>query len=131
MSNVGYAFVNFVNTDWANRCILTFQGYRFKRHRKSSGKIAAISTAHLQGLEAQDHGTMGQGIPRLIVMASNLLAMASNLRAMASSLPVEAGQQHLGRLHPCASLLAYVCYWLAAPFYLFTAYLAKEEHIRV
>ncbi|CAK9076916.1 unnamed protein product [Durusdinium trenchii] len=52
MSNVGYAFVNFVNTDWANRCILTFQGYRFKRHRKSSGKIAAISTAHLQGLEA-------------------------------------------------------------------------------
>ena len=52
MSNVGYAFVNFVTKDWASKCIEAFQGYRFKRHRKTSGKIAAISAAHLQGLEA-------------------------------------------------------------------------------
>lgn len=52
MSNVGYAFVNFVTKGWASKCIEAFQGYRFKRHRKTSGKIAAISAAHLQGLEA-------------------------------------------------------------------------------
>ncbi|CAJ1446656.1 unnamed protein product, partial [Effrenium voratum] len=52
MSNVGYAFVNFVDTEWSQKCIDAFQNYRFKRHRKTSGKIAAISAAHLQGLEA-------------------------------------------------------------------------------
>ena len=52
MSNVGYAFVNFVTKELASKCIETFQGYRFKRHRKTSGKVAAISAAHLQGLEA-------------------------------------------------------------------------------
>ncbi|CAK8991567.1 unnamed protein product [Durusdinium trenchii] len=29
-----------------------FYDYRFKRHRKTSGKIASVSAAHLQGLEA-------------------------------------------------------------------------------
>ena len=52
MSNVGYAFVNFVSTSCAERCVEAFQGYRFKRHRKTSGKVAAVSAAHLQGLEA-------------------------------------------------------------------------------
>ena len=41
MSNVGYAFVNFVTKELASKCIETFQGYRFKRHRKTSGKVAA------------------------------------------------------------------------------------------
>jgi len=48
MSNVGYAFVNFVTPEWAAKCMETFQDYRFKRHRK----VAATSIAHLQGLEA-------------------------------------------------------------------------------
>jgi len=48
MSNVGYAFVNFVEPEWAERCMAAFQNYRFKRHRK----IAAVSVAHIQGLEA-------------------------------------------------------------------------------
>lgn len=52
MSNVGYAFVNFVASEWAEKCMAAFENYRFKRHRKVSGKIAAVSVAHIQGLEA-------------------------------------------------------------------------------
>jgi len=52
MANVGYAFVNFINKDWASKCMKAFQEHRFKRHRKTSGKIASVSAAHLQGLEA-------------------------------------------------------------------------------
>ncbi|CAE7260404.1 ML4 [Symbiodinium natans] len=52
MSNVGYAFVNFKTPQWAAQCMQAFQSYRFKRHRKTSGKVAAVSAAHLQGLEA-------------------------------------------------------------------------------
>lgn len=52
MSNVGYAFVNFREPEWAQKCMLAFQDYHFKRHRKISGKVAAVSVAHLQGLEA-------------------------------------------------------------------------------
>jgi len=48
LSNVGYAFVNFVTPEWAARCTEAFKDYRFKRHRK----VAATSIAHLQGLEA-------------------------------------------------------------------------------
>lgn len=51
MSNVGYAFVNFVNPVWAERCKQSFQGHHFKKHRQA-GKVAAVSTAHIQGLEA-------------------------------------------------------------------------------
>lgn len=52
MANVGYAFVNFIDKEWAARCMEAFQEHRFKRHRKTSGKIASVSAAHLQGLEA-------------------------------------------------------------------------------
>mmetsp|Transcript_70005 Transcript_70005/g.196174 ORF Transcript_70005/g.196174 Transcript_70005/m.196174 type:complete len:232 (+) Transcript_70005:220-915(+) len=48
MSNVGYAFVNFVAPEWAAKCTEAFKDYRFKRHRK----VAATSVAHLQGFEA-------------------------------------------------------------------------------
>jgi RNA recognition motif-containing protein len=52
MSNVGYAFVNFVDGEWANRCLTRLsKHYRFKRHRSTSGKIARVSVAHIQGLE--------------------------------------------------------------------------------
>jgi len=51
-SNVGYAFVNFVTEVLAEKCMRTLQNYRFKRHRRLSGKIAAVSVAHIQGLEA-------------------------------------------------------------------------------
>merc|ERR1711862_73059 len=52
MSNVGYAFVNFREASAAKRCMLVFEGYRFKKQRRSSGKIGTVSVAHLQGLEA-------------------------------------------------------------------------------
>lgn len=53
MYNVGYAFVNFVEPDWAQRCIAAFQNYRFKQHRRMMvGRMAAVSVAHIQGLEA-------------------------------------------------------------------------------
>mmetsp|Transcript_59932 Transcript_59932/g.128630 ORF Transcript_59932/g.128630 Transcript_59932/m.128630 type:complete len:458 (-) Transcript_59932:87-1460(-) len=52
MSNVGYAFVNFVHHSWAEKCMTVIKNYRFKRHRKISGKIASVSVAHIQGLEA-------------------------------------------------------------------------------
>jgi len=51
MSNVGYAFVNFTHNDWAAKCMDVLQNHRFKRHRQA-GKVAAVSVAHIQGLEA-------------------------------------------------------------------------------
>jgi len=52
MMNVGYAFVNFVVPECAEKCMQIFKNYRFKRHRKISGKTAAVSVAHIQGLAA-------------------------------------------------------------------------------
>jgi len=52
MMNVGYAFVNFIGPEWAQKCMQIFENYRFKRYRKISAKIAAVSVAHIQGLVA-------------------------------------------------------------------------------
>lgn len=52
MCNVGYAFVNFIEPAWAARCMQTFDNYPFKKYRKARGKIATVSVAHIQGLEA-------------------------------------------------------------------------------
>lgn len=52
MLNVGYAFVNFMTPTWAQQCMRVFRNYRFKRHHRHSTKIATVSVAHLQGLEA-------------------------------------------------------------------------------
>jgi len=51
MSNVGYAFVNFTHSSSAEKCMEALQNHRFKRHRQA-GKVAAVSVAHIQGLEA-------------------------------------------------------------------------------
>jgi len=50
-ANVGYAFVNFIDAESAQKCVQLFQNYRFNRHQKSSTKVASVSVAHLQGLE--------------------------------------------------------------------------------
>lgn len=50
MSNVGYAFVNFIDHVWAEKCMEVFHNYRFRRHRQA-GKVAAVSVAHIQGLD--------------------------------------------------------------------------------
>jgi len=50
--NVGYAFVNFTDSCCAQRCMEVFEGYIFMKYRKSKNKIAAVSVAHIQGLEA-------------------------------------------------------------------------------
>mmetsp|Transcript_46905 Transcript_46905/g.131946 ORF Transcript_46905/g.131946 Transcript_46905/m.131946 type:complete len:264 (-) Transcript_46905:128-919(-) len=53
MGNVGYAFVNFVDPYWAEHCQRTLTGYAFKKHQqKVRRKIATVSVAHLQGLQA-------------------------------------------------------------------------------
>merc|ERR1719343_462750 len=53
MGNVGYAFVNFVCPEFATRCYRELDGYTFRRHqRKSREKVATVSVAHLQGLQA-------------------------------------------------------------------------------
>jgi len=52
LCNVGYAFVNFIDAADAARCQQTFEGYAFKKHRKARGKVATVSIAHIQGLEA-------------------------------------------------------------------------------
>jgi phosphatidate phosphatase PAH1 len=51
-ANLGYAFVNFVDPSFAEACNVIFDNYRFKRHQDLSSKIAAVSIAHLQGLDA-------------------------------------------------------------------------------
>jgi hypothetical protein len=51
MSNVGYAFVNFTLPVHAARCIEVLPKHQFSRQRKS-GKLVAVSPAHMQGLEA-------------------------------------------------------------------------------
>jgi len=50
-ANVGYAFVNFVQSSKAQQCIQCFEAFRFQRHQRSSNKWAKVSVAHLQGLE--------------------------------------------------------------------------------
>jgi hypothetical protein len=47
-TNVGYAFINFLTPDDAQRFYNIFKEYMFKRH--SSKKIAGVSPAHVQGL---------------------------------------------------------------------------------
>lgn len=51
-ANVGYAFVNFLEASVAKKCMSVFEGHRFKRHRRCSGRVGWVSVAHLQGLEA-------------------------------------------------------------------------------
>lgn len=50
-ANVGYAFVNFIDHFWAQRCAEQFQGYRFSQQKRSSNKVGCVSVAFLQGLE--------------------------------------------------------------------------------
>jgi len=50
-ANVGYGFVNFVHPCWAEKCLQSFQTFRFQRHQRSLNKWAKVSVAHLQGLE--------------------------------------------------------------------------------
>jgi hypothetical protein len=52
LTSVGYAFVNFVTAAHAERCFHVLQNYSFKKHCKGPEKFAAVSYAHLQGLEA-------------------------------------------------------------------------------
>jgi len=51
MSNVGYAFVNFIHPAFAAFCAEVLPRHQFSRQRKS-GKPVAVSPAHMQGLEA-------------------------------------------------------------------------------
>jgi RNA recognition motif-containing protein len=52
MSNLGYAFVNFVDARWARRCQDQFQDRPFTRHRLDSRRVADVCVAHIQGLKA-------------------------------------------------------------------------------
>jgi hypothetical protein len=48
-SNVGYAFINFIDPSSATLCYSVFSNYKFQRYH--SKKICAVSPAHLQGFE--------------------------------------------------------------------------------
>jgi len=48
MSNVGYAFVNFVDHIWAERCMALLQDHRFPGYARAT----QVSVAHVQGLAA-------------------------------------------------------------------------------
>eukprot|EP00746_Dinoflagellata_sp_MGD_P129727 gnl/MRDRNA2_/MRDRNA2_63838_c0_seq1.p1 gnl/MRDRNA2_/MRDRNA2_63838_c0~~gnl/MRDRNA2_/MRDRNA2_63838_c0_seq1.p1 ORF type:complete len:204 (+),score=20.70 gnl/MRDRNA2_/MRDRNA2_63838_c0_seq1:224-835(+) len=50
--NVGYAFVNFIQPKDASNCMEKLTDYRFRRFRRSSGKVTQVSPAHIQGLIA-------------------------------------------------------------------------------
>jgi hypothetical protein len=52
MSNLGYAFVNFIDSRSAKRCQDVLQDKPFTRHRLDSKRVADICVAHIQGLEA-------------------------------------------------------------------------------
>ncbi|CAL1145828.1 unnamed protein product [Cladocopium goreaui] len=53
--NVGYAFVNFVNSECFRLCQITLQGKKFldkeEGDKRRSGKPIIVSAAHVQGLE--------------------------------------------------------------------------------
>jgi len=50
--NVGYAFVNFDHPNEAERCMSVLEGHEFFRNRHGKRRIAHVSPAHIQGLEA-------------------------------------------------------------------------------
>lgn len=86
MSNVGYAFVNFVDPSWATKCMEAFHGYHFKRHRKVSGKIAAVSIAHIQGLEANLAHYKNAAVNTAKMKQRRPLVMANISRSLVSAL---------------------------------------------
>jgi len=49
--NVGYAFVNFVNSAAASKCVGVMTDYVFKCFEHHSGKVTQVAVAHIQGLE--------------------------------------------------------------------------------
>jgi len=69
-SNVGYAFVNFVDAFWAAKCMVVLDGYGFKLHRKVSKKVASVSIAHLQGLEANRQHYANSSVRTAVVAGS-------------------------------------------------------------
>lgn len=52
-SNVGYAFINFIDEAETKRFRATFSSHEFERFK--SRKVASICNAHLQGLDANIH----------------------------------------------------------------------------
>jgi len=53
MGNVGYSFINFTTASWAERLRRELEGYTFRKHQKKTvQKVATVSVAHLQGLQA-------------------------------------------------------------------------------
>mmetsp|Transcript_152131 Transcript_152131/g.283452 ORF Transcript_152131/g.283452 Transcript_152131/m.283452 type:complete len:416 (+) Transcript_152131:57-1304(+) len=83
-SNVGYAFVNFIDHQWAAKCMDSFQGYRFRRQRKGAGKVASVSVAHMQGLEKNllhyEHAAVNTSklMQRRPVIIANISSMLSS-----------------------------------------------------
>jgi len=64
--NVGYAFVNFVDAASATRCQELLEGFTFLKHLKSTSKrrVATVSVAHLQGLDANLQHYQGAAVSR-------------------------------------------------------------------
>jgi len=66
-SNVGYAFVNFVDTEWAARCASIFQDRGFRGSRKT----ASVSIAHFQGSAVTSTRTRQRGRGPVVLASGN------------------------------------------------------------
>jgi len=90
MSNVGYAFVNFVEHAFAMKCMSALADYQFKRHRKGSGKsgkVASVSVAHMQGLEANIRHYENAAVNTVKLKQRRPMIMANIAQALTDSSP--------------------------------------------
>jgi len=81
-SNVGYAFVNFLEEDYAVKAMQVFTGYRFSKYQNISRKIASVSIAHIQGFEANLKHYNQSAVNDLKVTENRPLVMATISRML-------------------------------------------------
>lgn len=74
-SNVGYAFVNFLDAPWADRCMDRLSGHTFR----NSQRVASVSVAHVQGLAANmahyEKAVVNKQTDRRPIVFANLFAV--------------------------------------------------------
>jgi hypothetical protein len=83
--NVGYAFVNFSCPENATRCMEVMNEYRFRKFRQSSGKVAQVSVAHIQGLEKNLEHYSHTAVQCARIQAHRPLVVSGNKRGRRQS----------------------------------------------
>lgn len=98
-ANVGYAFVNFTDAEYAERALVIFKEYRFSKFRSVTSKIGTISVAHIQGLANNVKHYRKSGVLQNLMnlnMNSNVLESVSKFRPLIFMNGVEVGMEYLG-----------------------------------